>query len=156
MLKKVIHYTDYDGNEQETEVYFNLTKMECMDIDLEYEAEGGLVEHLKKLFANKNEDEISKKDAVNFIKFLVDRSYGVRPKDNPNVFLKEDDDGKPLYKKFKQTPAYSAFVYGLLSGEESLDEFTEKVMPSVPAGDLEAAKKQLQSEGFVGLNQAGT
>lgn len=156
MLKKVIRYTDYDGNEQETEAYFNLTKMECMDIDLEYEAEGGLVEHLKKLFANKNENEISKREAVNFIKLLVDRSYGIRPKDNPSMFVKEDDDGKPLYKKFKQTPAYSVFVYGLLSGEESLDEFAEKIMPSVPASDLEAARKQLQSEGFTGITPAGT
>ena len=150
MLKKIIHYTDYDGNEQEMEAYFNLSKIECMDIDLEYEAEGGLVSHLKKLFANKKEDEISKKEAVDFIKFLIDRSYGVRPKDDPTLFLKEDDNGKPLYKKFRQTQAYSTFVYDLLSGKESLDDFASGIMPYVPEADLEAAKEQLRKDGFGG------
>jgi len=150
MLKKVIKYVDYDGNEQETVAYFNLSKIECMDIDLEYEAEGGLVAHLKKLFANKKEDEISKKEAVDFIKFLIDRSYGVRPKDDPTLFLKEDDNGRPMYKRFRQTPAYSTFVYDLLSGKESLDDFASGIMPYVPEADLEAAKDQLRKEGFSG------
>ena len=36
MLRKVITYTDFDGNEAKTEAYFNLTKTECVDLNLEF------------------------------------------------------------------------------------------------------------------------
>lgn len=148
MLRKVIRFKDYDGNERETEAYFNLTKTECIDLDLEYEAEGGLMEHLKNLFANRTADEIMKKPAVDFIKLLVERSYGIRPKEDRTLFLKEDENGHPLFRKFKQTPAYDAFVHALLTGEESLDDFANAVLPEVPDVDMESAKKRLQEEGF--------
>ena len=148
MLKKVIKFTDYDGMERETEAYFNLTKLECMDLDLEYEDEGGLLEHLKRIFANRTADEISRKEAVDFIKLLVERSYGVRPKEDRTLFLKEDDDGRPLIRKFRQTPAYEAFIYALLTGDESLDEFASQVLPKVAGADIESAKKRLEEEGF--------
>lgn len=151
MLRKIIPYTDYDGNPQEYEAYFNLTKTECMDLDLEYEEEGGLLEHLKNLFKNRVDGEIPKKPAVDFIKLLVERAYGIRPKEDRSLFLKEDEDGRPLVRKFKQHPAYDVFVYAILSGEESLDEFAANVLPNVPEKDLEEAKKKLEAEGFGGL-----
>lgn len=148
MLRRVIKYADYDGMERETEAYFNLTRLECMDLDLEYEDEGGLLEHLKNLFANRTANEISRKEAVDFIKLLVDRSYGIRPKEDRSLFLKEDEDGRPLIRKFRQTPAYEAFIYALLTGDESLDEFAANVLPKVAGADLETAKKRLEEEGF--------
>lgn len=148
MLRKVISYTDFDGNQKEMEAYFNLTKTECMDLDLKYEEEGGLVEHLKALFSARVNGEIPKKPAVDFIKLLVESSYGVRPKEDRSRFIKEDDDGKPLYRKFKQTPAYDTFVYALLTGEESLEDFATNVLPYVPEADLNEAKKKLEADGF--------
>lgn len=148
MLRKMIPYTDYDGNKQEYEAYFNLTKTECMDLDLEYEEEGGLLEHLKNLFRNRKDGEIPKKPAVDFIKLLVERSYGVRPKEDRSLFLKEDENGRPLARKFRQHPAYDAFVYALLSGEESLDDFAAGVLPNVPDADMNEARAKLRAEGF--------
>lgn len=148
MLRKVITYTDYDGNQKEYEAYFNLTKTECMDLDLEYEEEGGLLEHLKNLFRNRVDGEIPKKPAVDFIKLLVERAYGVRPKEDRSLFLKEDEDGRPLVRKFKQHPAYDAFVFRLLSGEESLDDFAANVLPEVRNMDMVEARKRLEEEGF--------
>ena len=148
MLRKMIPYTDFDGKQGEYEAYFNLTKTECMDLDLEYEEEGGLLEHLKSLFRNRENGEIPKKPAVDFIKLLVERSYGVRPKEDRSLFLKEDEDGKPLVRKFKKHPAYDAFVYALLSGEESLDDFAANVLPNVPDVDMATARKKLEEEGF--------
>lgn len=148
MLRKVISYTDFDGNKKEMEAYFNLTKTECMDLDLQYEEEGGLLEHLKTLFATRIDGEIPKKPAVDFIKLLVERSYGVRPKEDRSLFIKEDDDGRPLVRKFKQTPAYDEFVYALLTGEESLDDFATNILPYVPESDINAARDKLREEGF--------
>lgn len=148
MIKKVIHYTDYEGNQKETEAYFNLTKTECMDLDLEYEEHGGLMEYLKSVLINREAGQIRKKPAVDFIKLLVERSYGIRPKEDRSLFLKEDDNGKPLYRKFKQSPAYDQLVFDLLSGAESLDDFAEGVLPYIPDQDKEAVMKQLEQEGF--------
>jgi hypothetical protein len=156
MLHKKITYTNFDGVEESVDAYFNLNKTECVDLNLEYEDEGGLVGHLKGLIADSKGGEIKQKPAVDFVKLLVEKSYGVRPKDNPSLFLKEDDDGKPLFKKFKQSAAYDAYVYGLLSGEESLDEFAEKVMPAVSAEQKAEAAKLMEREGLGELVQMPT
>lgn len=148
MLHKKITFTNYDGVEETTDLYFNLNKTECIDLNLEYEGEGGLVGHLKGLIKDSNGGEIRQKPAVDFVKLLVNKAYGVRPKDNPSLFLKEDDNGRPLIMKFKQSAAYDAYVYGLLSGAESLDEFAENVMPPVSDEQKAEAQKLMQQEGL--------
>lgn len=151
MLKKTITYTDFDGNERSVEAYFNLTKTECVDLNLEFEDEGGLIGRIKKLIVEREDDQTPRKPAFDFIKLLIERSYGVRPKDDPSLFLKEDDNGRPLYKKFKQTAAYDTYVYALLSGDESLDEFAENVLPEVSDEQKAEAAKMLKEEGLGGL-----
>lgn len=148
MLKKTITYTDFDGAERTTVAYFNLTKTECVDLNLEFEADGGLVGRIKKLIADRDGESIPQKPAIDFVKLLIDRSYGVRPADDPTLFLKEDDDGKPFYKKFKQSAAYDAYVFGLLSGEESLDEFADNVLPHISDEQKAEASKLLEAEGL--------
>lgn len=150
MLKKTITYTNFDGQETSTVAYFNLTKTECVDLNLEYEDEGGLIGKIKKLMneTDENGDNVPRKPAVDFIKLLVEKAYGVRPADDPTLFLKEDDNGRPLYRKFKQTAAYDAYVFGLLSGEESLDEFAENVMPYLTNEQKSEAEKLLKAEGI--------
>lgn len=151
MLRKVITFENYDGKTETMEAYFNLSKTECVDLNLEYEDEGGLVGHLKGLIAESNGGEIRQKPAVDFVKLLVEKAYGVRPKDNPSLFLKEDDDGKLLFRKFKQSPAYDKYVYGLLSGEESLDEFAENVLPAISEEQRAEAAKMMEQEGLGNL-----
>lgn len=155
MLKKVIKYEDYDGNQCEKIAWFNLNKTECMDIDLLYEEEGGLINHLKNIFSNKINGEIPKKPAVDFIRMLIDKSYGVRPPESPELFIKEDDDEKPLIRKFKGSPAYDALVFALLSGEESLEDFTSGILPKVSESNMADARKKLEAEGLGELLNAG-
>lgn len=151
MLKKTITFTDFDGNETKMDAYFNLTKTECVDLNLEFEEEGGLIGRIKKLMVEREDGEMPRKPAVDFIKLLIEKAYGVRPKDDPSLFLKEDDDGKPLFRKFKQTPAYDAYVYALLSGDESLEEFAENVLPHISDAQRIEAVKLLEAEGFSGI-----
>ena len=151
MLHKTITYTNYNGKEESVDAYFNLTKTECVEMNLEYEDEGGLVGKLKKLVADSNGGEIKQKPAVDFVKFMIAKSYGIRPADDPSLFLKEDDDGKPLFRKFKQTPAYDKYMYALLTGEESLDEFAENVMPAMTDEQKAAATQMIKDEGLENL-----
>lgn len=148
MLKKTITFTNYDGQQETVDAYFNLNKTECVDLNMEYEREGGLIGHLKKLVQQQEDGKVLQKPAVDFVKLMIEKSYGVRPKDNPSLFLKEDDDGRSLFKKFKQTAAYDAYVYALLSGEESLDEFAENVLPAISSEQRAEAEKLLKEEGL--------
>ncbi len=77
MLHKKITYTNFDGKEESVDAYFNLNKTECVDLNLEYEDEGGLVGHLKSLIKDNKGGEIRQKPAVDFVKLLVEKSYGV-------------------------------------------------------------------------------
>ena len=58
MLHKKITYTNFDGKEESVDAYFNLNKTECVDLNLEYEEEGGLVGHLKGLIKEIDGGEI--------------------------------------------------------------------------------------------------
>lgn len=151
MLKKTITYENFDGAIETVDAYFNLTKTECIDLNLEYEDEGGLIGRIKKLMVEKADGQMPRKPAVDFIKLLIDKSYGVRPKDNPSLFLKEDEDGHPLYKKFRQSAAYDAYVFALLSGDESLEEFAANVLPNISDTQKAEAEKMLEAEGLSGL-----
>lgn len=155
MLEKTITFTDFDGNEATTVAYFNLTKTECVDLNLEYEEDGGLIGRLKRMIEDrKDNDFIPQKPAVDFVRLLVDRAYGVRPADDPNAFVKEDDNGVPLIRRFKRTLAYDAYVYGLLTGTYSLDEFASRAMPKVSEQQMAEAQKQIESEGLGDLVKA--
>jgi hypothetical protein len=151
MLKKTITYTNFDGKEEQFTAYFNLNKTECVDLNLEYERDGGLIGRIKKLMSDTIDGKPPAKPAIDFVKLLVERSYGERPADNPSLFLKEDDDGRPLFKKFKQTAAYDAYVYALMTGEESLEEFAEHVMPQVTPEQRAEAQKIMDEEGLTPL-----
>lgn len=155
MLEKTITFTDFDGNEATTVAYFNLTKTECVDLNLEYEEDGGLIGRLKRMIEDrKDNDFVPQKPAVDFVRLLVDRAYGVRPADDPNAFVKEDDNGVPLIRRFKRTLAYDAYVYGLLTGTYSLDEFASRAMPKVSEQQMAEAQKQMESEGLGDLVKA--
>lgn len=145
MLKKVINFIDFDGNEASKEVYFNLSKQECVALNLEFEKEGGLIGRLKKLMDEKIDGELPQKPMVDFVKMLIEKSYGVRPKDDPSAFIKFDDNGTPLANRFKQTLAYDTYVFALLSGEESLDEFAKSVLPQI-SDEQKAEGEKLMAE----------
>ena len=150
MLKKEFHYIDYDGNEKSLTAYFHLNKNDCIDMDTAFEEEGGLIEFLKSLMKEAKENpEIVKKDKfVRFVRLLVSRSYGERPKNDPGLFLKEDEYGRPLVRKFKGTPAYDDYVFDLLTGKEDLGEFTDGIMPSINEQQRAEAERVLKQEGI--------
>lgn len=149
MIKKTIKYKDFDGTEGSVDAFFNLSKTECVDLNLQYEDHGGLIGYLKELLANRTEQgEIRQKPAVDFVRKIVEMAYGVRPKDEPTLFLKEDDNGRKYVQRFKQSAAYDAFVFSLLSGDESLDAFIEGVMPEISEEQKKEAEKMMKAEGL--------
>lgn len=150
MLKKEFHYTDYNGDEQKLEAYFQLMKNDAIDMNYEFQEEGGLIEYVKKLVKESKEhpDDPPKQDFIRFVRLLVSKAYGVRPRKDPSLFLKEDEYGKPLVQRFKGTPAYDDFVFDLLTGKEDLAEFTNGIMPKIDEAQKVEAEKLLEQEGL--------
>ena len=77
---------------------------------------------------------------------MVEKSFGIRPKDDPTLFLKYDENDRPYSKRFKQSLAYKTYVWALLTGEESLEEFTKGVMPPLPEGLKDEDAKEAMKE----------
>lgn len=125
MLKKTIKYTDFDGNEQTEDFYFNLTKAELMEMNLS--ASGGLEKKLQRII---NERDVTK--IAEIFKDLILRAYG-----------KKSDDGKRFIKneeikaEFAQTEAYSELFMELLGDTNASVAFIKGIVPKDIQSELD-------------------
>lgn len=130
MLKKTITYTDYDGVERTEDFYFNLTKAELIEMQLE--VDGGLENTLNKMIKTKDTPAI-----MRMFKKILLASYGVK-----------SDDGRRLMKsaelsaEFTQTPAYDVLFTELCTSDVKVAEFIKAVVPSDLSAQLEAQENQ--------------
>ena len=122
MLKKTIPYKDYNDEERSEDFYFNLTKAEVME--LEMSISGGLTEMIQRITAAQDSAEI-----VKTFKKLVLMAYGEKSPDG-KYFLKEDENGRPLSDKFKQTEAYSNLFMELATDADAAAKFFNAIIPS--------------------------
>lgn len=120
MVKETITYFDYDGNERTEDFYFNLTKAECMEMELG--TAGGMQKMIEKIIAEKNNKRI-----VEIFKEIILRSYG-----------EKSPDGKHFYKSetisagFASTEAYSELFMKLATNADAAANFIKGVIPDVP------------------------
>lgn len=125
MLRKVIKYTDFDGNKREDPFYFNLTRAECIELDLD--VKGGMEQALKEITQENNPKLI-----LGFFKKLVLKAYG-----------EKSDDGRRFYKSdemstsFAATEAYSELLMELATNAEAASEFVNMVIPHVDENKLQ-------------------
>lgn len=122
MLKKTIKYTDCNGVEREENFYFNLSKAEVMK--LEMSKKGGLAEHIQRVVEAQDAPTI-----LEIFEELIDKSYGEKSADG-REFLKEDRDGYKLYKRFKQTEAYSVLFMELATNADAAAKFVNGIVPA--------------------------
>jgi hypothetical protein len=120
MLKKLITYTDFDGNERKEEFYFNLTKAEVTEMEMS--AEGGLSKTLQRIIETQDNKRI-----IETFKDLILRSYGEKSPDGKR-FIKNQE----LRDAFAQTEAYSELFMELAMNAESAAAFVNGIVPSVP------------------------
>lgn len=122
MLKKTITYTDYNGSERTESFYFNLNKAELMEMEMT--TEGGLAERIQKIVDAKDTPAI-----ITIFKDLILKAYGEKSPDG-KLFLKEDEEGRPLSRKFKQTEAYSILYMELATDADSAAAFVNGIVPA--------------------------
>ena len=131
MIKKTIKYTDYNGVERTEDFWFNLTKAEVMEMELS--TVGGLAESIQRIVNAQDQPAI-----IKVFKDLVLKAYGEKSADGRR-FMKEDDNGRPLYKNFEQTEAYSIIFMELATDADKASEFVNGIVPSDLAKQIEQA-----------------
>lgn len=125
MLKKTVTYTDYNGIERTEDFYFNLTKAECVEMNLS--TQGGLAEYLQRIIDTKDVPSLIKQ-----FKDLVLTAYGVKSADGRR-FMKGDE----IRREFAETEAYSIIFMELATDANAAAEFVNGIVPS----DIAAAVK---------------
>lgn len=124
MLKKTITYTDYNGNEQTEDCYFNLNRTELMDIVLDLP--DGIVDSSDDVdkMSTHLVEKLGQKGLFDFIKKVVKNAYGVKSADGRR-FEKSD----AIALEFIQTPMYDAIITELTTDDTSAANFINSVIP---------------------------
>lgn len=117
MLKKVITYTDYDGEERTEAFYFNLSKAELLDMELY--SQGKYTERLQEIIDAKDHKAI-----VNTFKDLIYKSYGVKS-DDGRRFVKSEE----ATKAFTETEAFSELYLELATNADAAAAFAIGILP---------------------------
>ena len=127
MYKKTITYPDYNGEEIKEDFYFNLTKAEILEMQLE--KEGGLAEKIQAIVDSKNVPEL-----IKIFKELILRSYGEKSDDGKR-FIKSPE----LSREFTQTEAYSELFMELATDSDAASAFINGIIPANLAKELPAS-----------------
>lgn len=119
MIKRTIEYTDFNGNKRTEDAYFNLSKVEL--IEIEKSIEGGLSNSIKKAI---EDDNI--KDLLHLFKNIILKSYGKKSEDGRR-FIKS----KELSEEFSQTVAFEELYFKLATDSTMASEFVNGVIPNL-------------------------
>lgn len=120
MFKKTVTYEDYNGETQTEDFYFNLTRVECMEIEFGYTNGGTLSNSIQVLINAKDMATI-----IKTIKEIVLKSYGVKSPDGKR-FIKNDENREA----FEQSPAFEQIYWELITDAEKTAEFITGIIPA--------------------------
>lgn len=134
MLKKTISYVDYNGTKRTEDFYFNLTKAEISEMELEIP--GGMSEMLKRITAAQDTPSL-----VKIFKDLILRSYGVKS-DDGRRFIKSEQ----LKEEFSQTEAYSELFMELATNADAASAFINGIIPADIAKEADKKAKELEEK----------
>jgi hypothetical protein len=119
MYKKIIEYTDYDGNQRKETFYFNFSKAELSEMEMS--AVGGFANQIQKIV-----DEHDNKRIIELFKDIILKSYGEKSADGKH-FVKSPE----LSTAFSQTEAYSELFMELSSNTDSATAFINGIIPQI-------------------------
>ena len=126
MYTKKITYTDFNGQERTESIYFNLTKAEVAEMEMD--CPGGYSAYLERIIESKDQTEIMKA-----FKNLILKSYGEKSEDGRH-FRKSEE----ISADFANTEAYSEIFVELMTNPSSAAAFVNGIMPFA---DMDESKK---------------
>lgn len=147
MLKQDITYIDFEGVENTETFYFNLTKADIVEWELENMSivngetmEGsGFVERVQAVAKNGTGKQI-----MAVFKDLILRSYGRRSEDGKRFFKTEE-----ATQDFSGSPAYSVLFVDMVTNAEKAAAFLNGVVPADLADKMaqQAAANEVRPDG---------
>ena len=125
MITKTIAYVDFNGKNRIEDFYFHLSKPELLELDASYE--GGWHAHLQRVLNANNNAEIFR-----VVKEFILKAFGIKTEDGRRI-RKVDDNGRPLYITFEESPAYEVLLMELCLGPDATKNVTDFINGVVPA-----------------------
>lgn len=117
MLKRTINFEDYNGEQASETHYFNMTKAELIELEVEYkQGFGALLQNMI--------DQEDTRGLVREVKRLILLSYGEKSEDGRR-FIKNDR----LREEFAQTAAYQHLFMELAQDDKKASEFFLGILP---------------------------
>ena len=129
MLKKTFQYTDFNGNTQEETFYFNLSKSEVIEYELQERA--GMSTTIQRIVEERDNQKI-----LAHFKDIVIKAVG-RKSDDGRRFVKNDE----IREDFLASPAYDEMFVWLMSEPGAGADFINSVFPQ----DVEEFVKKIES-----------
>lgn len=125
MLKRDITYEDYNGNTVTEAFYFNLSKPELVEMEVEYPQ--GLSALIQSVM-----DAKDNKTLISLMKDLILRCYGQKSVDGKR-FVKSAE----LRVEFSQTAAYEVLFMDLATNDSSAATFIKGILPRDMVADVD-------------------
>ena len=131
MLKLNRTYTDFSGNQRTEDFFFNLTKAECLEMEMS--TAGGMQQMMQRIIDAQDMPTI-----IATFKKIILQAYGEKSPDGKR-FIKS----KELSEAFSQTNAYSDLFMELSTNADVASKFVNGIVPedvepgsSIPAPAL--------------------
>lgn len=118
MLKREIEYKTFDGKDDSTVEYFNLTKTELIELEVEYN--DGLEKAIKRIIATED-----RKALITEFKRIILLSYGQKSEDGKR-FVKSET----ISNDFMQTAAFDALFIELATDADKAADFIQGILPA--------------------------
>lgn len=120
MIRKTLTYKDYEGVEHTKDFYFSLNQTEFALMNAKMP--GGFEAYLKRIQEDHNEEKL-----LEMLVWFIEEGYGVRMGDDD--FIKEDEVGRKLGKRFRCTEACDNLLTELLEKENNIGTFLIGMLP---------------------------
>lgn len=117
MLKRTITYTDYDDETHTEDFYFNITKLEIVELNVSEKE--GLEDFIKKIIKSSDNKQL-----VEQFKKVLLLSYGVKSEDSKR-FIKNAQ----LREEFEQSAAFDVLFMEMATDEGAAAEFIKGILP---------------------------
>ncbi len=132
MFKKTVIYEDYNGDTQTEDFYFNLTKVECLELEYGFGPGESLSGSIQTLINAKDMSTV-----ISTIKKILLNAYGIKSPDGKR-FIKNDE----VRETFEQSPAFEQIYWELVTDADKASEFIAGIVPSAVRENLGADPKQ--------------
>lgn len=116
MIAKTVKYTDFNGNEREERLYFNLSKTELTKMQVGME--GGFDKYIKGVVESGNHAKL-----IEIFDELIIKAYGQKSEDGSR-FIKS----KTAQEEFAQSVAYDELFMEIASDEKAAVEFMNGIL----------------------------